>query len=134
MYSHIPVNERVTIHASIRYMERIMEIPLPEGKEPNVPKMIKVGEMILRLLLKKYPQALEIGNGEFRFPEYDFKACMTDGKVTTIKEMHSEESKQWTGGIMNSGSKRKKGKKIIGGPREKTKPMIKKKNIWNTDW
>ena len=134
MYSHIPTNERVTIHASIRYAERIMGISIPEGKEPDIPKMIKVGEMILRLLVEKFPQALEVGNGEFRFPEYDFKACMTDGVVTTIKEICPEESKQFSGGIMNSGSKRKKGKRKVIGPREKTKPMEKKERLWDLDW
>ena len=132
-YGDIAPDQIVTIHAVNRYVERVMGVTIAEGKVLPYDKTRAVMDLILRVLLNKYPNAFEVGDGEFKFPEDGFRMCMADGYITTIKDENCETGSQFSGGIMRSGKKIKKRRKSQVGAREKTGPVTPDR-IWERDW
>jgi len=99
---------RVTIHAVQRYLERVMKVELDKDGYIAPAHIIHVQKLITTELLEKYPNAMEVGKGEFVFKEENYKMCMVDGYITTIKNIVSEDSSRYVGGITRSGKNTKK--------------------------
>ena len=118
----------VSLHAAEMYAERIMGIVPPEGKEFSAHKIEGIQILILRILTECHPNALTLGEGTFECKDYDCKLCMQNGIVTTVKPLTYGDGKKFRGGIMSSGSKRKKKKTSHVGPR--IKATKKERNKW----
>ena len=79
----------VTIHACERYAERVMGIPnITEGCL-NFEQRYKISELITRILLEKYPNALSYADGRFTIPEEDVVIVMSDSVIVTITGIES---------------------------------------------
>ena len=118
----------VSLHAAEKYAERVMGILPPEGKEFSAEKIDGIQRLILRILIECHPDALVLGEGTFECKTYDCKICMQNGIVTTIKDLSYSDGKKYRGGIMNSGSKRKK-EKIANKP-PRIKATKKERDRW----
>ena len=97
----------VSNHAVKRFIERVMEMPSPE----IVPKTAKdqITEKVLNLLNEHYPLHEQLSSGSFKISDLGIVIVKDNDRVVTIKQINNDEAPSYRGGVMKSGSKKKKG-------------------------
>ena len=96
----------VSIHAIQRFIERAMGMKAPKRVPADI--QVQISEKILNLLDEHYPLHTKLSEGDFRIKALGIVVIKADNRVITVKKIVNEQSQAFRGGIMKSGSKRKK--------------------------
>lgn len=96
----------VTLHAIERFIERAMEIEVPETVSEDMQKQIS--HRIYQLLDDNFPIHNQLGAATFPITDLGIKIVKNNYRIVTIKLAKTEDCSRHCGGIMQSGSKLKK--------------------------
>ena len=96
----------VSVHAVQRFVERAMGMVAPDII-PNTMKE-QITEKIMTLLDEHYPLHLQLSSGNFKIADLGVIIIKGDHRIVTVKEINNSNALAYSGGIMRSGSKKKK--------------------------